>query len=444
MEAQGAAAASAAKPEAAASAATASAAGEGPAISTADALYRCDIGERDAIFKKVKDSLMADTLDQRHVTKVKISGLAATKILMHAKRGVDTGVATNGFPLEVMGLLFGARRCSCHRARSCSLGADPQLAAVCIGYPMDDGKTVVVTDAFEVPAAGGAHAVEMDPETSVYMAELMESLRQTRPEGKICGWFHSHPFDANALDETLGKDDHCWFSQIDVSNQLSWQQAFETMDGVPFVGIVVDPKTSCQKRRLVMRAFRNYSKMASYDPGSIMPDGRPEPYENYAFERWGAGWKSYYEIKLEYFNSMMANLIMDSLGGSLWVDELASSPTNERQFTVSAPGRIREIASDIGKAGPRVGGGRGSALSMFGVNAMGGGGGSVGGGGGSSSGSEGPTDPSSLLAKAAKSSSKLTTEIAAGAARTICKTQLFGSPLGTAGATSDASSDMSL
>ena len=68
--------------------------------------------------------------------------------------------------------------------------------------------------------------------------------------------FHSHPFDANALDEQLGKDDHCWFSQIDVSNQLSWQQAFETMDGIPFVGIVVDPKTSCQRRRLVLRLTR--------------------------------------------------------------------------------------------------------------------------------------------------------------------------------------------
>ena len=87
---------------------------EGAAVSQAgDALYRCDVGERDAIFQKVKDALRADTLDQRHVTKVKLSGLAATKILMHAKQGVDTGVATNGFPIEVMGLLFGAGRCCC-------------------------------------------------------------------------------------------------------------------------------------------------------------------------------------------------------------------------------------------------------------------------------------------------------------------------------------------
>eukprot|EP01043_Picozoa_sp_COSAG02_P121572 COSAG02_NODE_58416_length_277_cov_0.870787_1_plen_77_part_00 len=76
---------------------------------------------------------------------------------------------------------------------------------------------------------------------------------------------------------------------------------------------------------------------------------------------------------------------------------------------------------------------------MFAMNAMGAGGSS-----GTGAGSEGPTDPASLLAKAAKSSSKLTTEIASGAARTICKTQLFGSSLSAAGATPEASSDMSL
>lgn len=113
-----------------------------------------------------------------------------------------------------------------------------------------------------------------------------------------------------------------------------------------------------------MRAFRNYSQMAAYDPGTTMPDGRAEPYENYAHERWGAAWKSYYEIKIEYFNSMMANLIMDTLGESLWVDELASSPTNEQQFTVSAPPRIREIATDMNKAGPRVAGGGRGGMAM--------------------------------------------------------------------------------
>ena len=103
---------------AAAASAAAAPAEEGAVSKAGDALYRCDVGERDAIFQKVKDALRGDTLDQRHVTKVKLSGLAATKILMHAKRGVDTGVATNGFPIEVMGLLFGARRCCCpSRAR---------------------------------------------------------------------------------------------------------------------------------------------------------------------------------------------------------------------------------------------------------------------------------------------------------------------------------------
>ena len=183
--------------------------GTGAALTTSDALYHCEIEGRDAICQKIKGDLRDGNLDQRHVTKIKLSGLAATKILMHAKQGVEAGVATNGFPLEVMGLLFGAMRPRpppSARLAAPSLSPPPyrplppsqparavRMFQMCrgggAGYPMDDGKTVVVTDAFEVPAAGGAHAVEMDPETSVYMAELTDSLRQTRPEGKICGWY---------------------------------------------------------------------------------------------------------------------------------------------------------------------------------------------------------------------------------------------------------------
>ena len=97
-------------------------------IDTRDELYRCDINERDRTFQKFRSELRADKLGQRYVSKVKVSGLAATKIMMHAKKGVDEGVAANGFPLEVMGLLF--------------------------GYPADNGRTVVVTDAFEVRRCG--------------------------------------------------------------------------------------------------------------------------------------------------------------------------------------------------------------------------------------------------------------------------------------------------
>ena len=95
------------QPAAATPAATADHPGAG-ALTTSDALYHCEIEGRDAICQKIKGDLRDGNLDQRHVTKIKLSGLAATKILMHAKQGVDAGVATNGFPLEVMGLLFGA------------------------------------------------------------------------------------------------------------------------------------------------------------------------------------------------------------------------------------------------------------------------------------------------------------------------------------------------
>lgn len=47
---------------------------------------------------------------------------------------------------------------------------------------------------------------------------------------------------------------------------------------------------------------------------------------------------------------------MDMLGGVLWVDEIASTPTQEKQFIVSTPGRLTEIAEDLGKAAPQVSG----------------------------------------------------------------------------------------
>ncbi len=97
-------------PAAAAGTAAATSDGTGAALTTSDALYHCEIEGRDAICQKIKGDLRDGNLDQRHVTKIKLSGLAATKILMHAKQGVDAGVAANGFPLEVMGLLFGAMR----------------------------------------------------------------------------------------------------------------------------------------------------------------------------------------------------------------------------------------------------------------------------------------------------------------------------------------------
>ena len=47
---------------------------------------------------------------------------------------------------------------------------------------------------------------------------------------------------------------------------------------------------------------------------------------------------------------------MDMLGGVLWVDELASTPTQEKQFTVSMPGRLNDMAQDLTKAAPAVAG----------------------------------------------------------------------------------------
>ena len=47
------------------------------------------------------------TQDIKLYRRVKLSGVAAAKILLHAKRGCDEGIAASGTPTEIMGMLFG-------------------------------------------------------------------------------------------------------------------------------------------------------------------------------------------------------------------------------------------------------------------------------------------------------------------------------------------------
>jgi hypothetical protein len=90
--------------QAAAGSACAAAAGGAPAVAqqqqaggvdTRDELYNCDVPSRDAIFREFKSTLQSGAMDQRYVSTVKLSGLASTKIMMHAKKGVDEGATAS-------------------------------------------------------------------------------------------------------------------------------------------------------------------------------------------------------------------------------------------------------------------------------------------------------------------------------------------------------------
>src|SRR3989338_4300882 len=191
-----------------------------------------DKAEQEAKYAQIAQERRSETLAPMFLKKVCLSGSAVLKILGHAQQGILQGVkdAERGMPLEVMGMLSGH-----------------------VGRGPGQVDTLIITDAFPVPAKGGAHAVAEDPRTAHYMIHLAEDIVRMQPGDALCGWYHSHPFDPN--EKETG---HLWFSDTDVQNQGGWQYMFETQAGVPFVGLVVDPLNSLQRNQLMVAAFRNY------------------------------------------------------------------------------------------------------------------------------------------------------------------------------------------
>ena len=70
-----------------------------------DALYAVDAAATKALEANMLAAHRGGTMDVKHYTKVKLSGIAGAKILMHAKRGCDQGVAETGRPIEIIGAL---------------------------------------------------------------------------------------------------------------------------------------------------------------------------------------------------------------------------------------------------------------------------------------------------------------------------------------------------
>ena len=150
-------------------------------------------------------------------------------MLQHAERGITTGVATIGKPVEIMGVL--------------------------VGYCNYETNEIVVIDAKPVPCAGGAHSAEPDPDTAIAMVNIANELDELYENIAVIGWYHSHPFD-----EVKGSHQHhCRFSATDVETQSVYQRQYDYEAGTPFVGVVVDPLTSLARGRFHMGAYRTYT-----------------------------------------------------------------------------------------------------------------------------------------------------------------------------------------
>jgi len=289
-----------------------------------DTLFSRDLEQSEVKAQERKKLHRAKKSDPKYFHSVRISALAAIKMLLHAKQGVDDGIKETGIPVEVMGCLIGY--------------ADIATPGV-----------VVVTDCFEVPCKGGPHSAEMDPRTATFMSEKSEELEMTRPKQRICGWYHSHPFDV------MTDRHHCWFSDTDVTNQNAWQIGCDN-DGDPFLGIVIDPQTSLHKRSLYFGAFRNYPTFLDRSSSKCIPcpDGTVEENDEIRQLKWGAAWRSYYQLRASFFTSESNAKLLSALTSKFgWISDLTSD-SDVRKFSekVSETNQLIDSSTskDFGKS----------------------------------------------------------------------------------------------
>lgn len=226
--------------------------------------------------------------------RVLVSPVASVKMLAHAHQGCEEGVRAGGKPLEVMGMLLG-------------------------GPHSEMKDALVVMDVFPLPVTGFETRVVADDDTVLnYMIELSDLVEKSRKE-RLFGWYHSHPFD---VDEA---HNHCFLSSTDMSTQLAWQNA-EDGNGNPFLAIVIDPLRSFAKNRAEVGAFRAYPPTYA-PPANQTPDGSICRDDAKCVELWGSCWNRYYELKIDYFMSSQAKIIIDVLNNSfLWARTLGSVP----------------------------------------------------------------------------------------------------------------------
>lgn len=274
------------------------------------------------LYEEIRQGRNNESLDSTFLKRVCLAGTAALKILSHGQAGIIDGIKDpeRGMPLEVMGVLS--------------------------GHLSPSKDTLIITDAFPVPAKGGAHSVQEDPRTSGYMFDIRDEIEKMQPGDRLCGWYHSHPFDPN--DAEYG---HCWFSETDVQTQNQWQMMFEMGAGIPFVGIVVDPMNSLQRNQLMMAAFRNYPP--SYDgaqKSGRCPDGKTVADSTHRHELWGQAWASYYRLELELFTtSLMAHVMQVIQKDAMWAAVLSQSKLSDPAFQRLFPSRIDKLLTEVTK-----------------------------------------------------------------------------------------------
>ncbi|EFP79172.1 COP9 signalosome catalytic subunit rri1 [Puccinia graminis f. sp. tritici] len=254
-----------------------------------DKIFRYNAEEQKAIQKEARWKK-----DPHYFKKVKVSGVALIKMVMHARSGGQ---------YEIMGLMQGKI----------------------------DGDTFVVMDSFALPVQGTETRVNAASEANEYMVEFLERSKNVGRLENVVGWYHSHPGYG------------CWLSGIDVSTQLTNQTYTD-----PFVAIVIDPNRTISAGRVDIGAFRTFPE--GYTPPSLGKN-KDDEYQSIPLskiEDFGAHANSYYALEIEHFKSSSDSKILDLLWEKYWVMTLSQNTwLSNRVYTTS---QIQEMTDKLTKS----------------------------------------------------------------------------------------------
>lgn len=241
----------------------------------------------------------------KHFKNVRISALAAMKMLKHALAGVEKGRKAGTNPQEIMGLMIGKA----------------------------DGQDVIVLDSCPLPVEGSETRVVAD-DAQVHMTELLDSM-ELRRQDMFIGWYHSHPFDL----ETYS---HCHLSATDVQTQTIWQNSSPT-----WLALVIDPLRSIMRQEPEFGVFRVYPP-AHNPPANQCPDGTFNTDQTSRTVRWGLTYNRYYSLTISYFLSELGGHLLDTMGrNNLWVRVLSSSALIESDARARVTDRIKKVTERL-------------------------------------------------------------------------------------------------
>jgi len=249
--------------------------------------------------------------DVHYFKKMKISGIALLKMVLHARQGLSK-VPGEDPDYEVMGLMLGKVQ----------------------------GDTIIVMDSFAV-CQGNEVRVNAGVQDYEFMVQFTESLGKVGKSEGVIGWYHSHPGYG------------CWLSGIDVNTQSENQKHQD-----PWAAVVIDPKQTMSSGRVEIGAFR------CYPPDYTPPDAKDSEWQYIPrdrIEEFGVHAKMFYKMDIQIFKSNLDSKLFNLLWNKYWVKTLSSSPNlTNRDFTTK---KIEDLAGKLEKAEKDVGSTRSPMLT---------------------------------------------------------------------------------